>query len=163
MNCWCTTAKWWNPTLLQRSRLSVPKVFLDCSKQQSDGKREQARQFLIRAITDLDVEGLVIINFGNQYFMDTIIVCLLLKHIFLMNPSSLSHARASCSPCPQVCSLSGTLHHSTNINRYWGFTVFWFQLSCPRLWTSTDLFFNNKCSDSMNSWASGCCSVFGLL
>lgn len=100
--------------------LSVKAVFglFDISKQQSDGKKEQARQFLIKAITDLAVEGLVIINFGNQYFMDTIIVCLLLKNIFLMNPSSLSHAGASCSPCPQIClSLSGTLHHSTNITR----------------------------------------------
>lgn len=106
------------------SAKAVVGLFEDISKQQSDGKKEQARQFFVKAITDLDVEGLVIINFENQYFIDTVIVCLLLKNMFLMNPSSLSHARASCSPCPQIClSLSDTLHHSTNITRYWGFTV----------------------------------------
>lgn len=38
-------------------------LFEDVSQQQSDAKKEQARQHLIKAITDLDVEGAVMIEY----------------------------------------------------------------------------------------------------
>lgn len=41
--------------------------FEDISQQQSDAKKEQARQHLMKAITDLDVEGAVML----EYFIHT--------------------------------------------------------------------------------------------
>ena len=43
------------------SASAVLGLFEDISQEQSDPKTEQARQHLIKAITDLDVEGLVMI------------------------------------------------------------------------------------------------------
>ena len=54
-------------------------LFEDITEQQSDVKKEQARQHLIKAITDLDVEGAVMIEYFIFYF-----ICSILISIFIL-------------------------------------------------------------------------------
>lgn len=49
-------------------------LFEDISQQQSDAKKEQARQHLIKAITDLDVEGAVMLEYFIFYFICSILI-----------------------------------------------------------------------------------------
>ena len=65
------------------SASAVLGLFEDISQQQSDVKKEQARQHLIKAITDLDVEGAVII----EYFILFYFICSILISISIHTTS----------------------------------------------------------------------------
>lgn len=53
-------------------------LFEDISQQQSDAKKEQARQHLVKVITDLDVEGAVMLDYFTFY-----VICSILISIFI--------------------------------------------------------------------------------
>ena len=65
------------------SASAVLGLFEDISQQQSDVKKEQARQHLIKAITDLDVEGAVMI----EYFILFYFICSILISISIHTTS----------------------------------------------------------------------------
>ena len=73
----------------ERTPLSANAVlglFEDISQQQSDVKKEQARQHLIKAITDLDAEGAVMI----EYFIFFLIWSILISIFIHMTSQALS-------------------------------------------------------------------------